>query len=289
MSVMNGRPSLEEITRATERVMAGFVSDDRLVNAFAEARTARRAADPGAPDTAPLVPNLSLATEYAGLEGSKLRSIADSQGASMYRGALHAAGQRSNAERQAIAARRYQRQSVTDPLTGLANRRSLDADAERLIAHARRTGEPVHAYMIDIDRFKDVNDTYGHAKGDEVLTWLADALRTVTRTSDIVGRYGGEEFSIFASDVDRAGAHVLAERLRSYVEQESKGLLDPDDPERGLTLSVGIAMYSPEQDLARESSASIRDRLYARADEFLYAAKTTGRNRIVDAGLGKEP
>jgi diguanylate cyclase (GGDEF)-like protein len=154
-----------------------------------------------------------------------------------------------------------------DALTGVPNKRALDDTLKRMIAQAARSVAPLAAVMLDLDHFKQVNDVYGHEKGDEVLAAVGAALRDTLRESDFVGRYGGEEFLILLPDTDRAGATVVAETIRAAVE-----LVKIPDVERAVTASLGIAVIPDD---AGDSTKLIRT-----ADKALFTAKAGGRNRV---------
>ncbi|MEX5637451.1 diguanylate cyclase [Parafrankia sp. FMc2] len=160
------------------------------------------------------------------------------------------------------------RQATSDCLTGLPNRRRFLELAQARLQHCRWNGRPLAVFMIDIDRFKQVNDTFGHATGDEVLATVAASIRATLRAGDIVGRIGGEEIAVI-TDHDPPG---LAERLRQTVAalafRTARGTL-------GVTVSVGTAQLAPVD----TTLADVLDR----ADCALYAAKNSGRNRVVDA------
>jgi len=152
-----------------------------------------------------------------------------------------------------------------DGLTGLLNRRAFEPQLNQSVARARRSGEPLSLLMFDIDHFKTVNDTYGHQVGDEVLRTLADEVAHRLRESDILARWGGEEFIVLLPETDLAGARTVAESLRRTVaESRFPGC-------GALTISLGVAAY---QDGEGGSE------LTRRADEHLYAAKRHGRNRV---------
>jgi len=161
------------------------------------------------------------------------------------------------------------RLAVTDELSGLANRRSFFETASARLASARHGGEALSLLMVDIDHFKAVNDTAGHPAGDDVIREIADRLRTSARAQDIVGRYGGEEFSLLVA-ASSATARAVAERIRVAV-------ADRPVPTRSgpidITISVGITELTA-------SDQSI-DELLTRADAALYQAKAEGRNRVV--------
>lgn len=163
--------------------------------------------------------------------------------------------------------------AVTDPLTGLANRRRLEEEGIRLIDACLRADASFSALLIDIDHFKRVNDTYGHAVGDEALAMIADIIGTCCRTSDLPARYGGEEFAVVASNTNARNAMILAERIRTQVESTP---LEVDGMALKLTVSVGVAEYTKEPSYG----LSHLDDVLGRADSALYTAKESGRNRV---------
>ena len=170
--------------------------------------------------------------------------------------------------RNAIMYRKAVLISQIDALTGLKNRAAYDRDIERELSLSDRHKRPVSLMLLDIDFFKKVNDTYGHAAGDTVLKIVADALKEATRQSDVVFRYGGEEFAVLLSDVDSLTAMDVAERIRLSI----RGLVvDVDGKLINITISVGMANY-----LDREG----RDSLFKRADKALYRAKSMGRDQV---------
>jgi diguanylate cyclase (GGDEF)-like protein/PAS domain S-box-containing protein len=158
--------------------------------------------------------------------------------------------------------------ALTDPLTGLHNRRGLEGSAEAL--HFRPGGAPINQVwiMADIDHFKRVNDTYGHEAGDDVLKAVADALRTTARVADIVARFGGEEFVLVLPDTSAEMAARIAERLRLAIEALST---DVDGQVVRVTASFGVA-----QRAAQESQLEVLER----ADAALFSSKNHGRNRV---------
>ncbi len=155
------------------------------------------------------------------------------------------------------------KQSLVDPLTGLGNRRNLDAHTTRFISVARRHKTPLTLVMTDIDYFKNYNDTYGHAKGDEILVKVANILKKEIRDIDFVARYGGEEFVILLSKTGTQQAILVCERIRKTVEKDTD-----------VTISLGIALFQPDSD----EKALIRE-----ADMALYRAKDKGRNQVAIA------
>jgi diguanylate cyclase (GGDEF)-like protein len=159
--------------------------------------------------------------------------------------------------------------SITDNLTGIANQRALRDELAREFSRARRHALPTSFLMIDIDRFKEVNDGYGHLAGDAVLARVASAAQAATRDGDTVARYGGEEIAVLLPQTELAEAAAVGERIRQAIEAlvtEYRGLAI------GVTVSVGCAALGPEDtDL---------DDLVERADTKLYEAKSAGRNRV---------
>jgi diguanylate cyclase (GGDEF)-like protein len=163
------------------------------------------------------------------------------------------------------------RVSRTDALTGLDNRRYLEERLAEAFEHARRLSEPFALLMVDLDKFKSVNDTYGHQAGDAVLQQLAEVLRGQAREIDRIGRYGGEEFMLLLPGTTLHAAQHLAERVRHAVEAHT--FTYPGGTLR-RTLSAGVAGW-PHARLATT------DALVKAADDALYVAKDLGRNRVV--------
>jgi diguanylate cyclase (GGDEF)-like protein len=168
-----------------------------------------------------------------------------------------------------IALSEVQRLATTDFLTGLYNRRHFFDLAAREFQRARRYGQFLSAMMLDIDHFKLVNDTYGHAVGDEVLKAIAECCSKELREVDILGRYGGEEFAFMLPESDLTTACKVAERLRKSIVQKTihtrYGLVK-------VTVSIGVS--------AMEDEDLNIDAVLGRADKALYAAKDSGRNRV---------
>ncbi len=179
----------------------------------------------------------------------------------------HVDRRRRGAERQLAVA------ATTDPLTETANRRLLLQTAMHEVERAKRQGQPLSLLMVDIDRFKDLNDCYGHAAGDMVLSTIARAMQATLRKQDLLARYGGEEFAILLPDTPIAGAVHLAEKIRARIE----GTLFPENVGR-VTVSVGCS--------DNQNATDFRELLVA-TDKALYAAKALGRNRVeTSAGSG---
>ncbi len=153
-----------------------------------------------------------------------------------------------------------------DPLTGVHNRASMDSAIDREITLARRHGNQLSLLAMDIDHFKKVNDTYGHAMGDCVIKAVAETSKATIRSTDIIYRYGGEEFLILLSNTDKEGATQLAERLRQQIEETC---IICDGIQISTTVSIGVTHLENDE---------TREQLFAHADSALYEAKASGRN-----------
>jgi diguanylate cyclase (GGDEF)-like protein len=162
-------------------------------------------------------------------------------------------------------------QASTDPLTGLSNRRAFDEALEREVARQRRTRTPLSLLAVDVDHFKTINDTWGHAAGDDTLAAIGDLLPRLVRIEDTVSRVGGEEFGVLLPDCPAPQARARADALRAEVWAASRGWAHP------VTVSVGVATVP--------DSADALDDLVVAADMALYAAKESGRDRVRVAPL----
>lgn len=160
----------------------------------------------------------------------------------------------------------------TDPLTGCLNRRAFTQEAHVALQHARKLQQPLAVMMLDIDRFKNVNDRHGHSTGDRVINSVVGTLLKSIRATDLLCRMGGEEFAVMLPGEPIAAAAEVAERIRSAVADQSIPLTDDDSAFLNVTISIGVAMLEP-------SDSSLFDVL-GRADTALYRAKVSGRNRI---------
>ena len=161
-----------------------------------------------------------------------------------------------------------------DPLTGLHNRRFLDERLPEEVLRSRRSGRPLACFLADVDRFKEVNDRFGHLFGDQALVAVARALEETFRATDLLVRLGGDEFVGILPDTDGNAAGTAVERL---VERARALRVEHDNLSCGLTLSVGIAAFADGGKAARPEAET----LLAEADRNLYAAKAAGRNRVV--------
>jgi diguanylate cyclase (GGDEF)-like protein len=161
-------------------------------------------------------------------------------------------------------------QAITDPLTGLLNRRYLYEFLPRAVMAAKRNGVPLGVVMIDLDHFKRVNDVFGHAAGDFVLWEVGALLKASIRGSDVACRYGGEEFVLVLPDAAREGARHKAEQIRTEVERLRLEHLGR--PLGTVTASLGVALFPDHAEGA--------DSLIRASDEALYESKRLGRNRV---------
>ena len=169
--------------------------------------------------------------------------------------------------------------SLSDPLTGVHNRRYFDQRLREEADRARRSGRPLSCLFVDVDRFKSINDRFGHPAGDEVLRGIAGRIKAELRLSDALGRYGGEEFAAVLSDGDAAMALAVGERVRAAV--AAAPFPDGAGGTIPVTVSLGIATALPEQ---FDDSAALAAHLVAAADRGVYRAKADGRDcvRAVD-------
>ncbi len=157
----------------------------------------------------------------------------------------------------------------TDPLTGTFNRRTISRFLEAETDRARRYRRPFSLVLFDLDRFKEVNDSFGHEAGDSVLLATVSVVREKLRKSDLLGRYGGDEFLILSPEMNREGVRILAEKIRRIVESHRYGRVDR------MTVSVGAGLLGEAEDGVS---------LLRRVDEALFVAKRSGRNRVEFAG-----
>jgi diguanylate cyclase (GGDEF)-like protein len=180
----------------------------------------------------------------------------------------HAAPVVANLRNLAIAELR----AATDGLTGLPNQRSVHETLKRMVAQAGRTVEPLAVVLFDLDRFKQINDSFGHGRGDDVLAAVGDAASHAVRGSDFAGRLGGEEFAVLLPGTGRDGALKVAETLRAAISSLHVGGI-----ERKITASFGVAVL-PDDAADAESILRV-------ADRALYQAKSNGRDRVEVAAV----
>ena len=170
------------------------------------------------------------------------------------------------------AEQRLYQSAVLDPLTGLHNRRHLDERLRAELAYASRHDSPLSLLVLDIDHFKKINDTLGHAAGDAALRGLGERLHRSVRTEDVVARFGGEEFAVIARGIMAAGALLLAERMRETI---AKLRIPFEATTISFTVSIGIVTRDAKRPFDNV------DELFKAADAALYKAKQSGRNRCV--------
>ncbi|HEY0339812.1 MAG TPA: diguanylate cyclase [Steroidobacteraceae bacterium] len=182
---------------------------------------------------------------------------------------LVALGVADRLREQRAALTEAERRAQTDPLTGVLNRRSLVERLEAACLRARARGLPIALLFIDLDHFKEINDTFGHAAGDACLRAVIAPIQAELRQSDVIGRYGGEEFVVILSSADIAAAHPIAERIRNRVADVR---IDGYGVPIQLTCSIGVA--------TSDTLGVWGEHLIAQADAAVYAAKRSGRNRV---------
>lgn len=207
-----------------------------------------------------------------GAHGVLVDPVADAELVATVRSAARTGMLQEELRTRAVA---LEQLAFTDALSGVPNRRFLDRQIEALISGARRHGRPLAVALLDVDRFKRVNDRHGHAVGDAVITAVAERLRSRLRTEDHIGRFGGEEFLALLPDADADAAAAVAEDLRAAI------AADPIETAAGpltVTISVGWAAWE-DDDAGHE--------LVRRADAALYDAKEAGRNRVAGAPTGE--
>lgn len=166
-----------------------------------------------------------------------------------------------------------QHESVTDVLMGIKNRRYFDQKICEEVALSKRYKLPLSIIMVDVDYFKNINDTYGHKVGDEVLKSIAVLILSVVRDTDIVARYGGEEVVIITPNSGKQEAELLAERLRRVIESTIVTTISSTQEVVQVTASMGVCSMS--------HAITDKDALIEEADAALYIAKNQGRNRVV--------
>ncbi|MDA8116144.1 MAG: diguanylate cyclase [Actinomycetota bacterium] len=188
------------------------------------------------------------------------------------------ADQCANAVSQVTRFRRLENLAHTDALTRLPNRASFMSRMIHSLAECMTREAPASLLFVDLDHFKEVNDSYGHLNGDVVLRAIGRRLRTSLRTGDLIGRYGGEEFVIFLPETPLPGALAAAEKLRKRIESHTAGLAE--DGHLKATISIGVATTADLEPSELQDAAQAAKRLLALADSALYQAKAGGRNRV---------
>jgi diguanylate cyclase (GGDEF)-like protein len=163
-----------------------------------------------------------------------------------------------------------EQRAATDALTGMPNSRAARDTLKRMVAQAARSGSPLAAVLLDLDHFKQINDTYGHGAGDDVLASVGATLASGVRESDFAGRYGGEEFLMLLPDTSADDAAAVAEKIRGLIAQTAVSGVP-----QTITASLGVACF-PQH-------AIDGDTLMRSADRALYTSKRSGRNRVTTA------
>jgi diguanylate cyclase len=163
-------------------------------------------------------------------------------------------------------------ESLTDPLTGLGNRKYFDRSIEMAVQNALANGEPLSLLMFDIDHFKSFNDSYGHLTGDQVLRLVGMSLKQTIKGQDITARYGGEEFVVVLPNTALRQALTVADHIRRAIMSKELKKKSTGEILGRVTISVGVSMLKPDDDT---------ESLIERADACLYAAKRNGRNRVI--------
>ncbi len=176
-----------------------------------------------------------------------------------------------------LSQERLKQLGLTDALTGVQNRRYFEHRCQIEISQARRHKHPLACMFLDIDKFKCVNDTYGHQTGDEVLMSVANFIQTQLRVGDTIARYGGEEFVVLLPQTDMYHACQIAERIRGCIAEEN--IYAPSGHSINLTISIGLSMLPAEETAVGDRQ--LADRMVAAADKALYQAKHGGRNRVI--------
>jgi diguanylate cyclase (GGDEF)-like protein len=156
-----------------------------------------------------------------------------------------------------------------DSLTGLLNRRRFEAEVDRQLSHGRRYGHQGAVVLLDVDRFKQINDTYGHGVGDRLIVSVAAALRSRLRDSDTIARLGGDEFAVLLPEVDRTAAEAVARELVATIARQTMCVEGNELPR--VTISVGVAPFGPHDGYDRKT-------LIVVADMAMYRVKEAGRN-----------
>lgn len=281
-----GGDRTRELLRALDRASAETMAWLLRVHAglmFPERRAEALAAEPSCPDPCGEEPSLAALARLREAMVARARALLTEDGADpqSYQGFMAAVEAHAREARRVEALFR-RRLMETDPLTGIHNRQGMLRDIRREWTRALRTGHPACVAIADLDFFKNVNDTWGHAAGDKVLCMAARFFVRRLRPYDMVFRYGGEEFLFCLPDTDADTARGILDRLRGLMARVPVAL---DCGSRvAVTCSIGVAQMVPGR--------SVHEAIAA-ADRALYAAKETGRNRVVaappaaPAGLGR--
>ena len=261
--------SLDISPETTRILLTGYSDISAVIDAVNEGEVYRYITKPWQPEELHLVISQGVERHQLVIENRRLLDELSQTNLELERRVAERTQQLQEQNRALEQARESIEQlSRTDSLTGLVNRRRLDEVLEGEFARSSRYGTPFTVVMADIDHFKDINDSFGHAVGDQVLKAVARAFEDAARMTDVVGRYGGEEFLCLLPNSGLEQARGLAERMRAAA----KNISLPFRPEP-LTASFGLAQWVP---------GDTADSLIDRADHGLYQAKATGRNRVAE-------
>ena len=172
------------------------------------------------------------------------------------------------------------REALIDPLTGVYNRRGFEIQASKMLADDSLPSKGLSLLMVDIDNFKNINDSYGHVFGDRVISTMANTLKSKVKGQDSVARMGGEEFVILLPETTLPGATALAEQIRARIEQGKIRRPNSQEQVGSITVSIGVAAYQGGETL---------EEWLDRADQALYLSKQSGRNKVSVHQTKKEP
>ncbi len=259
--------SLDVAPETTRILFTGYSDISAVIDAVNMGQAYRYITKPWRPDDLRAVLSQGVERHRLVLDNQRLLAELTSANDNLERRVRERTSQLREQNKALRAAReRIEKLSRRDPLTGLTNRRWLDEVLRHEVERAKRYGASFSVVMIDLDHFKDVNDSFGHVVGDQVLVATAQALESATRMTDVVGRYGGEEFLVLLPNTALEQALVLAERMRSAVR-----LMPVAFRSEPVTASFGVAQWMGE-----DTGVS----LIERADEALYEAKSAGRDRV---------
>ena len=266
-----------ELRVALDEQRTVFVPDVHTDPLYDQVREEWKRNDVRVPTRSSIVLPFSLRGEAAGVfflrttvDDAPLTSEDVSFAEAVINAALNAIERAYDLEAAKSDRERFQFLANTDPLTGCVNRRAMLDRLERELARARRYRHRLTVLMIDIDWFKEINDTRGHLVGDTVLRKLGDMLRQEARSVDIVARYGGEEFTVVLPDTDLEGGTIFAERLRERA--ANYDFAEVGEPLHA-TVSIGVATFAEHQEMTAEA-------MIEQSDAALYRAKQAGRNKV---------